>query len=105
MKNLINCFIAGSFILVITPADATNAIVIKNLNFRIGPSTQHPLLGWIPVNQAVSIRTCRGNWCQIDYNSRTGWVSSRYLSFKNGNDLYQMYIKPSIRAHTPNIKK
>ncbi|AQX27614.1 MULTISPECIES: SH3 domain-containing protein [unclassified Bartonella] len=104
MKNLINFFLAGSLILLATKAYTTNAIIIKNLNFRTGPSTQYALLGWIPINQSVSIRTCKGNWCQIDYNSRTGWVSSRYLSFKNGNDLYQIYIQSSITVHTFNTQ-
>ncbi|CBI76017.1 conserved exported protein of unknown function [Bartonella clarridgeiae 73] len=103
MNNLINFFVAGTLILVVTTGHATDAIVIKNLNFRTGPSTQYAILSWIPINQSVSIQTCKGNWCQINYNSRTGWISSRYLSFKNGNDLYQTYTKSLITAHTFNI--
>ncbi|WP_074381312.1 SH3 domain-containing protein [Bartonella doshiae] len=96
MKNLIIFFIFGSLFLTTTGSKATDAFAIKNLNFREGPSMRYALRGLIPAGQLVFVQTCRGNWCYIKYNAQTGWASSRYLSFKDGNDLYRAYTTPSI---------
>ncbi|WP_455481650.1 SH3 domain-containing protein [Bartonella sp. B35(2025)] len=100
MKKLIIFFIFGSLFLTTTTAGAVDAFVIKNLNFRAGPSTQYALRGLIPAGQPVFVQNCRGNWCNIIYNSQTGWVSSRYLSFKDGNDLYHTYMMFSVTNHS-----
>ncbi|WP_455478148.1 SH3 domain-containing protein [Bartonella sp. B10] len=92
MKRLMIFFMFSFLFLTKTIAGGASAFVTKNLNFRTGPSTQYMLRGLIPAGQPVFVQTCRGNWCQIVYNDQIGWVSSRYLSFKNGNDLYRTYI-------------
>lgn len=91
MRKLIFFFVFGTLFLATTTSKATDAFVIRNLNFRTGPSTQHALRGLIPAGELVFVQTCQGNWCHIKYNAQTGWVSSRYLSFKGGNDLYHTY--------------
>ncbi|WP_455465647.1 SH3 domain-containing protein [Bartonella sp. B39] len=92
MEKLVFFFMFCYLLLDITVSGAVDAFVTSNLNFRAGPSTQHTLRGLIPVGTLVFVQTCRENWCQIKYNSQTGWVSSRYLSFKDGNDLYRTYV-------------
>ncbi|EJF91417.1 SH3 domain-containing protein [Bartonella melophagi] len=91
MKKLIVFFVLGFFFLTTTASQATNAIVTRNLNLRAGPSIHHALRGFIPAGHLITVYSCKNNWCQINYDSQTGWVSSRYLSFKNGNDLYYTY--------------
>ncbi|WP_081632656.1 SH3 domain-containing protein [Bartonella bovis] len=95
MKKLIVFFVLNFFFLTTTASQATNAIVTRNLNLRAGPSTHYALRSLIPAGNLITVYSCRNNWCQINYDSQTGWVSSRYLSFKNGNDLYHTYTIPS----------
>ncbi len=90
----------ASFFLAPTISKAADAFVTTNLNFRTGPSTQYALFGLISAGELVFVKNCKGNWCHIRYNTQTGWVSSRYLSFKNGNDLYNAYITSLISKHT-----
>ncbi|MGF7157417.1 SH3 domain-containing protein [Bartonella heixiaziensis] len=99
MKNLVVFFGFGSLFLATTVSKAADAFVISNLNFRAGPSTQYTLRGLIPVGTLVFVQTCRENWCQIRYNTQTGWVSSRYLSFKDGNAIYNTYAMLPITNH------
>ncbi|EJF75668.1 SH3 domain-containing protein [Bartonella alsatica] len=99
MKKLVNFFVFGLLFLATTVSKAADAFVTRNLNFRTGPSTQYALRGLIPAGELVFVQTCKGNWCSIKYNSQTGWVSSRYLSFKNGNDLYHTYTMFFVTNH------
>ncbi|WP_208437353.1 SH3 domain-containing protein [Bartonella taylorii] len=91
MKKLVIFFVFGSLSLTSTVSGAADAFTTNNLNLRTGPSIQYTLRGLIPAGKLVFVQTCKRNWCNIRYNTQTGWVSSRYLSFKNGNDLYQTY--------------
>ncbi|WP_208436049.1 SH3 domain-containing protein [Bartonella phoceensis] len=101
MKKLGIFFVFGSFILDTTVSGAADAFVTRNLNLRTGPSTQYEPRGLISAGELVSVQTCKGNWCYIQYNAQTGWVSSHYLSFRNGNDLYQTYtVFPGINRRT-----
>ncbi|BBL53092.1 hypothetical protein MF1_03500 [Bartonella quintana] len=100
MKKLVIFFMFVSFFLTTTVSGAADAFVTRNLNFRTGPNTQCALLGLIPAGELIIIQSCKGNWCQIRYNAQTGWVSSRYLSFKDGNDLYHTYTVRSITNHS-----
>ncbi|WP_317993524.1 SH3 domain-containing protein [Bartonella gliris] len=100
MKNLAIFFVFVPFFLATIVSRAADAIVTRNLNFRMGPSTQYKLCGLIPAGELVFVKICKGNWCHIRYNAQTGWVSSRYLSFKDGNDLYHTYTILSVTNHS-----
>ncbi|WP_455476721.1 SH3 domain-containing protein [Bartonella sp. B41] len=91
MEKLVVFFAFVSLFLSVTSAKSTNAIVVRNLNFRVGPSIQYELRGLIPAGQSIFVKFCRNNWCNVKYNTQTGWVSSRYLSFRNSDDLYHTY--------------
>ncbi|GAA4662466.1 hypothetical protein GCM10023262_08070 [Bartonella pachyuromydis] len=86
----------GPLFLATTVSGATDAFVITNLNLRTGPSTKHAVRDLIRAGELVFVQTCKEKWCYIKYNTQTGWVSSHYLSFKNGNDLYQTYTVFSL---------
>ncbi|AUV47287.1 SH3 domain-containing protein [Bartonella bacilliformis] len=77
----------------------------QQILIKAGPSTQYTLRGLIPAGQAVFVYNCKGNWCQIYCDSRTGWTSAYYLSFKDGNDLYHAYTTPSTEARTATIRR
>ncbi|WP_019221431.1 SH3 domain-containing protein [Bartonella senegalensis] len=91
MEKLAIFFVFVSLFLTATISTAADAFVTKNLNFRTGPNIQCRIYGLIPAGKLVFVQNCKANWCQIRYNAQTGWVSSRYLSFKDGNDLYETY--------------
>ncbi|PIT69989.1 hypothetical protein CER18_01245 [Bartonella tribocorum] len=91
MKIFVIFFMLGPLFLATTMSKAADAFVTTNLNFRTGPSTQYALCGLISAGELVFVKNCEGNWCHIQYNAQIGWVSSRYLSFKDGNDLYHTY--------------
>ncbi|WP_208440455.1 SH3 domain-containing protein [Bartonella raoultii] len=91
MKKFIIFFVFGLLFLTTTISEAADAFVIRNLNLRTGPSTKHALRGLIRAGELVFVQNCKGNWCHIKYKTQTGWVSSRYLSFQDGNDLYHTY--------------
>ncbi|WP_332066004.1 SH3 domain-containing protein [Bartonella sp. CB189] len=96
MKKLI-FFFAFSFLFLFTKTgNCIDAFVTENLNFRMGPSVQSAFRGLIPAGQLIFVQVCRQEWCYIRYNAQTGWVSSRYLSFKDGNDLYRSYTRLSF---------
>ncbi|WP_336288216.1 MULTISPECIES: SH3 domain-containing protein [unclassified Bartonella] len=100
MKILVIFFVLGTLFLTTAVAENANVVVTKNLNLRTGPSTQYAICGLIPAGQLISVQICKGNWCHIKYNDQKGWVSSRYLSFKNGNDLYRTYTVLSTISYS-----
>ncbi|WP_375609122.1 MULTISPECIES: SH3 domain-containing protein [unclassified Bartonella] len=100
MKKIIIFFMFVPFFLTTTISEAAEAFVTRNLNFRAGPSTQYALCGLISAGELIFVKNCEGNWCHIRYNAQMGWVSSRYLSFKDGNDLYHTYTMPLVPKRT-----
>ncbi|WP_336276505.1 SH3 domain-containing protein [Bartonella sp. CB178] len=57
----------------------------------MGPNMQFPIRSVIPEGRSVFVHICQRNWCCIKYNAETGWISSRYLSFRDGVALYHAY--------------
>lgn len=51
------------------------------LRIRSGPGTRHDEIGAIPAGacRVERIGGCRGDWCQIAWRGRVGWVNSHYL--------------------------
>lgn len=95
MKKILGSLLFGSFLLASTASDAAQAIATAKINFREGPGTNYALRGTIEAGQAVEVQSCRGSWCQISYNVRTGWAAARYLAFSTSEVLYNTYKSPS----------
>lgn len=87
MKRILTSTFFAVALLSATAAQAANAIVTTNLNLRTGPGTQYPVLGSIPNGSRVDVSGCTSGygWCQVDYNGRFGWASSRYLALREGS--------------------
>lgn len=53
-----------------------------DLNLRSGPGGNYEVLGVIPAAQPVMIDGClaEANWCQVNYDGKTGWAASDYLT-------------------------
>ncbi len=67
-------------------AAAQNAVATGNVNVRIGPGTQHPVIGSLPAGAPVMVRGCvRGYaWCDTQFGGLRGWVSGSYLAGYEG---------------------
>lgn len=60
--------------------------VRDNLNIRLAPGIQNPLIGRIPYNQRaypVDLFTYH-NWYLVEYQGTKGWVSAVYVTFPPG---------------------
>jgi len=68
-----------------TPA-APAAIPNTNMNVRQGPGTNYPIIGAARAGQAYPItgKNPRGDWWQIDYKGRDGWLYAP-LTLPQGN--------------------
>ena len=60
--------------------------VRDNLNIRLAPGIQNPIVGRIPYqNRAYPLDfVSNGQWYQVEYQGATGWVSAVYVTFPPG---------------------
>lgn len=76
----------------ITPVEGTPMRVSTNgdiLNVRSGPGTSYSRIAKLPHGQIVLLRSADNGWSRILYNgTQLGYVSSRYLSSAENNDIY-----------------
>ncbi|WP_214745927.1 SH3 domain-containing protein [Exiguobacterium sp. s189] len=68
----------------------------ENLNLRSSASTSGKILVTIPKNKTVKYISKSGSWYRVQYGSKTGYVSSKYLS--------EVKTTPS-KPETPVVKK
>lgn len=60
-------------------AVAGNAVATANVNVRQGPGTNHRVIDVLQRGESVFIVRCQNNWCLIEHDGPTGWVSRNYL--------------------------
>ncbi|MBM6623458.1 SH3 domain-containing protein [Micrococcaceae bacterium RIT802] len=51
-----------------------------NVNYRQGPSTGYAVLGTVPKGGQVKVTGTSSGWMRVTYGSKTGFISSTYLS-------------------------
>jgi len=62
------------------PAESTTYIVTAStLNVRSGAGTSYASIGSVTKGQKLSVVSKSGDWYKINYNGRTGYVSSDYV--------------------------
>ncbi|WP_393960325.1 SH3 domain-containing protein [Priestia megaterium] len=62
------------------PAESTTYIVTASkLNVRSGAGTNYTAIGSVTKGQKLSVVSKSGSWYKINYNGRTGYVSSDYV--------------------------
>jgi len=54
----------------------------SSLNLRSGPSTSYSVLCSIPYGTSVSVLGGSGTWWKVNYQGKTGFVSSEYLTIQ-----------------------
>lgn len=80
--RLLTVAAAAAFLALPGIAEAQNAMATADVNMRVGPGTQHPVIATLPAGAPVTVRGCvRGySWCDTSYRGTRGWVSGRYLA-------------------------
>ncbi|MGG0555681.1 SH3 domain-containing protein [Priestia aryabhattai] len=61
------------------PAESTTyTVTASTLNVRSGAGTNYAAIGSVTKGQTLSVMSKSGSWYKINYNGRTGYVSSDY---------------------------
>jgi uncharacterized protein YraI/predicted small secreted protein len=60
--------------------------VTQRVNMRAGPSQDFPQVDVVKSRASVTVHGClaRRDWCDVSWNGSRGWVSSRYIQFRDG---------------------
>lgn len=78
-------------------ASVINYKTKTNLNLRSGASTKYKTLVTIPKNKEVTYVSKSGSWYKVKYGSKTGYVSSSYLT--------KVTTKVTTKAPSPKVSK
>ncbi|MED4216728.1 SH3 domain-containing protein [Priestia megaterium] len=60
-------------------ATVTYKVTASKLNVRSGAGTNYGIIGNVVKDQMLSVMSKSGSWYKINYNGRTGYVSSDYV--------------------------
>jgi hypothetical protein len=73
--------IMGAFALPLlpVPALAASAVTSQSVTMRAGPADSFGAVGQLKRGDNVDVRQCEGNFCQVRFDGKTGWVSADYL--------------------------
>ena len=83
-----------------TPTTQT-AKTTAALNLRASASLSAKVITVIPKGKSVTIKKTSGNWSQVTYSSKTGWVANAYLSgFKTSVPTASKPSTPSTGSST-----
>lgn len=63
-----------------SPFIGINMYVAKRANMRMGPSTDFRVITVVDKGEQVKVLNARNDWYSIEYNNRTGWISSSLLT-------------------------
>ena len=67
-------------------AEDLTAVVNRNANVRTGPSTDHSVAYWLTAGDEVTVvgRNKAGDWLQIEYEDRPGWIFAALTDTADG---------------------
>lgn len=67
--------------------NSTSITTIARLRLRAEPTTRSESLAVIPVNTTLNALAVNASltWVQVNFNGRTGWVSTRFISVTSGS--------------------
>jgi hypothetical protein len=72
--------VASALLVLFTQvAAAAPARVATNTNLRQGPGTEHGVIATIPRGMTVEVAGCTGEWCNVQWHQRGGYVLARNL--------------------------
>lgn len=62
---------------VVLPTGASG----RTVNLREEPSVGKNVIAKVPVGSTVEVKQDAGQWCEIDYSGKVGWMMSNYLEY------------------------
>jgi hypothetical protein len=68
---------------VVTTCIAGQTSYVKaesGVNLRSGKGTNHSVIATIPANSEVKVIKVDGDWCEVEFNGKKGYVNSSFLS-------------------------
>ena len=81
---LIRAIALAVSVLLIAPASAlagTAAWVINDTAMLAGPGASYKTVGTGAKGALVTVNRCSRGWCEIDFESKSGWIALDHLSF------------------------
>ena len=72
--------------------------VSTKLNVRKQPSTSAAIVTQLKAGTHVIVRSQSNGWCQIEYGTYTGYVSSSYLNFRPTSTVTPATLEPTTYA-------
>jgi uncharacterized protein YraI len=69
---------AAAAIIIPTMAASLTATTV-NLNLRTGPGLFYPVAFVIPAGSAVTVVSCGGTWCIVNWAGQIGYADGGYL--------------------------
>ncbi|MCD8355625.1 MAG: SH3 domain-containing protein [Clostridia bacterium] len=60
----------------------TAYVTASKLNVRAAPNTSATKLGTLEKNAAVEVKSTKNDWCEIEYNGKTAYISAKYMTTK-----------------------
>ena len=64
----------------------TKIVTATNLNVRSGAGTKYSIIGSLKKGTSVSVISESNGWSKINYNGKTGYVSSKYLAYNTSSN-------------------
>lgn len=72
--------LAGAYLMLGSPAAlAIPGLVGSTVNLREGPGTTTPILGKIPGGSSVEVAKCSGEWCEVEWQGKKGYIIATSL--------------------------
>ena len=82
-------YVSSKYLTSSAPESSTTTTKYVNattLNVRSGPSTSYSVIGSLSNGSKVEVISTSNGWSKINYNGKTGYVSSQYLSSSATNN-------------------
>ena len=82
----------------------TGTVTASSLNVRSGPGTGYSIIGGLFKGNKVTVKSKTGSWYAINFNGRTGYVTSQYISLSSsggsGGSSFTGYVtaNPSLNV-------
>ncbi|MGG0461611.1 SH3 domain-containing protein [Priestia aryabhattai] len=85
-------------------ATVTYKVTASKLNVRSGAGTNYGIIGSVVKDQTLSVVSKSGSWYKINYNGRTGYVSSDYVQSSGTTTPPAESITYIVTASTLNVR-
>jgi uncharacterized protein YraI len=96
MRIIILAFLLS---VIVSNANAQQAITTTNLNLRSAPNSSSNILCSIPQSTIIFLTDCPSVWCQTSFNGYTGYVNKSFVAIKRHRESNKREFKVSSQQH------